>query len=216
LADSLAADEDLALQAPLHDELGSADELVGLDELDDIDLGGELADAGDLDGVELDLAASEGPLDLGEADDIDLGDVDADLALDGSFDPEATLEGDVETVAALHFSDGETAIAEGRWSDAVGHLESAYEQGVDVAELHALLAWGRFKASGDSAEMANHALELLSYAEEMSPNSAMIHGYRSAILLSLGDRAGAQDAAQRALDIDPYDELAIDVMDKLV
>ena len=64
--------------------------------------------------------------------------------------------------------------------------------------------------------MADHALELLAYAEEMNPTLAMVHAYRSAVLLSRGDNAGAQDAAQAALDIDPYDELAIDVMDKLV
>jgi tetratricopeptide (TPR) repeat protein len=64
--------------------------------------------------------------------------------------------------------------------------------------------------------MAAHALDLLYYAEDMNANLASIYAYRSAVLLAQGDHAGAQDAAQRALDIDPYDELAIDVMDKLV
>jgi len=135
---------------------------------------------------------------------------------DSDYDPEATAEASNEELGTMHFADGEFAINEQDWTKAIGHFEAAYEHGVDVAELHTYLAWARFKASGDSREMAEHALELLAYAEEMTPSLAMIHAYRSAVLLASGDNAGAQDAAQRALDIDPYDELAIDVMDRLV
>jgi tetratricopeptide (TPR) repeat protein len=206
LADDLEADDDLALDdaldaldqdlplddnsldAPIDAELAAqADELVGLEDLDDIDL----------------------PLEASQSSETDEAD-------EGGYDVDETSEADSETMGALHFGDGETAIAERRWAEAITHLEAAYENGIDVAELHAWLAWARFQSSGESTTMADHALELLAYAEEMSPNLAMVHAYRSAILLSLGDSAGAQDAAQAALDIDPYDELAIDVMDKLV
>jgi tetratricopeptide (TPR) repeat protein len=78
-----------------------------------------------------------------------------------------------------------------------------------------MLAWSRFKAAGEAADMAEHALELLGYAEEMNQGLPMVFAYRAAVLATLGDRSGAQEAAQRALDLDPYDELAIDVMDTL-
>jgi hypothetical protein len=183
--------DEASLDAPLvaDAELAAAAELVSLDDLDDFDLA-------------LDDEPEPG-LEPGD----ELGD---------DFDPDATAEADAATMGALHFSDGETAMSERRWAEAIAHLEAAYENGIDVAELHTLLAWARFEASGESPEMANHALDLLGYAEDMNPGLAMVHAYRSAVLLSLGDPAGAQDAAQAALDIDPYDELAIDVMDKLV
>jgi hypothetical protein len=165
------------------------DELMDLDELDDIDLGDSL------------------PLDPDDA---------ATLGAGLDYDPDATETADAETLGAMQFADGEFAIAESRWDQAIVHLEAAYEHGVDVAELHTYLAWARFQASGQSPEMADHALELLAYAQDMNPNISVVFAYRSAVLLSIDDQAGAQDAAQQALDIDPYDELAIDVMDKLV
>jgi tetratricopeptide (TPR) repeat protein len=207
LADDLEVDDDLALDGSLDDALDALDQELPLDDTSlDAPADEQLAAAADelvgledLDDIDLPLETTEGS----EAD-------------DAGYDVDETSEADPETMGALHFGDGETAIVERRWSKAISHLEAAYENGIDVAELHAWLAWARFQASGESATMADHALELLAYAEEMSPNLAMVHAYRSAILLSLGDSAGAQDAAQAALDIDPYDELAIDVMDKLV
>ena len=209
LAADLEVDDDLALgDGPTPDASLSA-ELVGLDELDDLELGGD-ADLGD-DGE------GDGESDLDDDPDLDnLGDLD-DLAAEAAdLDPDETAEADAETLGALQFADGESAMSQGQWEQAIGHLESAYEHGLDIAELHAYLAWARFQSSGQSPDMAAHALELLYYAEDMNPNLAVIYAYRSAVLLAQGDHAGAQDAAQRALDIDPYDELAIDVMDKLV
>lgn len=220
LAADLEVDDDLALD-------GSLDE--ALDVLDgDLPLGGDLPedlgeDMGE-DSVETpiaaeDLAAAAELVGLEDLDDIDLPlDVDDATAANpaADFDDDETADADASTMAALHFSDGQAAIAERRYAEAITHLEAAYEKGIDAAELHTLLAWARFEASGESPDMAAHALDLLAYAEEMNPGLAMVHAYRSAVLLSLGDQAGAQDAAQAALDIDPYDELAIDVMDKLV
>jgi hypothetical protein len=188
--EALAESLDESLTADDDLALDPADELVALDDLDD------------LDDLELGLDGAPEP------------DAEPELPL-GDFDPDSTAEADVETMAALYFADGETAVAERRWADAIAQLEAAYENGVDVAELHVLLAWSRFQASGESPEMADHALELLAYAQEMNPNLAAVHAYRGAVLLALGDAHGAQDAAQLALDIDPYDELAIDVLDRL-
>jgi tetratricopeptide (TPR) repeat protein len=216
LAADLEVDDDLAmadLDAAAAASLGASPDLMGLDELDDLEregegeLGDELDDLGDLDNIDMGDMSDMGDL----ADDVDLAGED-----DSEFDPEATAEADAETAGALQFGDGESAMAEGRWDVAIAHLEAAYELGLDIAELHTYLAWARFQASGQSPDMAAHALELLYYAEDMNPNLGIIYAYRSAVLLSQGDHAGAQDAAQRALDLDPYDELAIDVMDKLV
>jgi tetratricopeptide (TPR) repeat protein len=194
LPDQPALVADPALDSDLEATTAIRDELMDLDELDDIDLGDNLP--------------LEGAADLGE----DAATLGAGL----DYDPDATSTADAETLGAMQFADGEFAIAEARWDQAIVHLEAAYEHGVDVAELHTYLAWARFQASGESPEMADHALELLAYAEDMNPNLAVVFSYRSAVLLSLADNAGAQDAAQQALDIDPYDELAIDVMDRLV
>lgn len=204
LAADLEVDDDLALgDGGDAAAAASSVDLVGLDELDDLDLGADAGDVGEDD-------------ELGEDVDLDgLGDLD-DLPGEDDYDPDATAEADAETLGALQFGDGETAMSQGQWEQAITHLEAAYEHGLDIAELHAYLAWARFQASGQSPDMAAHALELLYYAEDMNPNLALIYAYRSAVLLAQGDHGGAQDAAQRALDIDPYDELAIDVMDKLV
>ncbi|MFV8755489.1 tetratricopeptide repeat protein [Nannocystaceae bacterium ST9] len=223
---------------------GSEDELAAakLDDLGDIDedlmIDGEAVDlAGDDELDDLPPLDAELPPEDEDATDADL-DADADLALDAELPPEGDedemvgldelddieLEGGaapaasqsrVEGPGAGEFGQGEVALAEGRWDEATAHFERAYEQGVDVAELHAMLAWSRFKASAEAPDMAEHALELLGYAEEMNQALAMVFAYRAAVLVTLGDRQNALDAAQRALDLDPYDELAIDVMDTL-
>jgi hypothetical protein len=221
LAADLEVDDDLALDGSLDEALDALDSELPLDAPIDDPLGDDPLDETGLDEPlpPEDLAAAAELVGLEDLDDIDLaldGD-DAPAAVDhAGFDVDETADVDAATMGALHFSDGEAAIAERRYAEAITHLEAAYENGIDAAELHTLLAWARFEASGETPEMANHALDLLAYAEEMNPNLAMVHAYRSAVLLSLGDQAGAQDAAQAALDIDPYDELAIDVMDKLV
>ena len=63
--------------------------------------------------------------------------------------------------------------------------------------------------------MADHAFDLLSYAEEMNPSLAMVFAYRGAILLTRDDYDAARDAATRALDLDPYHDLAIEVLDSV-
>lgn len=209
---NLEVDDDLALDGSLDEALDVLDQDLPLDDgldasLDQPLAAGQLASDEELVGLD-DLDDIELPLDAPPPSELD---DDPDYGLD-----DQTADGDPATIGALQFTDGEAAIAERRWGDAITHLESAYEHGFDVAELHALLAWARFQASGESQTMADHALELLAYAQAMNPALAMVHAYRSAILFSQGDHAGAQDAAQAALDIDPYDELAIDVMDRLV
>jgi tetratricopeptide (TPR) repeat protein len=185
-------DADLALDAELPPEDDDAD----------LALDAELPPEDDDADPELPIEGGEEMVGLDELDDIELA-------------PAAASTPVVEGAGASEFADGEMAIAEGRWEAAIGHMERAYEQGIDLAELHAMLAWARFKASGEAPDMAEHALELLGYAEEMNQGLSIVFAYRAAVLATLGDRGGAQEAAQRALDLDPYDELAIDVMDSL-
>jgi hypothetical protein len=200
--DALGVDDDLMIDAelPPEDDDDDADlaldvELPPEDEDDDDDLS--------LD-VELPSEGGDEMLGLDELDDINL-----------DSEAPATPSIKIEGAGADEFGEGELAIAEGRWAAAISLLERAYEQGVDLAELHAMLAWSRFKASSEAPDMAEHALELLGYAQEMNQTLPMVYAYRAAVLATLGDRRGAQEAAQRALDLDPYDELAIDVMDRL-
>ena len=107
------------------------------------------------------------------------------------------------------------AVAEGRWDDAVALLEAAYEGGFDVAELHAMLAYARFQASGLDEQTAIHAFELLDYAQAMDPSLDLVHAYRGAIHRAQGDIPQAREALDRALELNPYCELAMEIMDAI-
>ena len=131
--------------------------------------------------------------------------------------PEATFQEDQdpEMVGAMRFNEAETALGEQRFPDAVALLESAYDNGFDVAELHAMLAFARFMAAGQDLETAQHAFELLEYAESMDPSLDLVWAYRGSLHHALGDDDQARSTLERALELNPYCELAIAVMDQL-
>jgi hypothetical protein len=153
-----------------------------------------------------------------ELDAVDLGDGEMAAA---SNDPyvggDATLDADdnPEMVGAIRFNDAETALGTGDHARAVALLEEAYDNGFDVAELHAMLAYARFMASGGDLETAQHAFELLEYAQQMDPSLDLVHAYRGAIHKALGQTAPAREALERALELNPYCELAIQLLDQL-
>lgn len=166
------------------------DDLLDFDDLDDIDLGG-------------DEAAAPAPV---------------SPALEADPEPELDVEedeGPEDMMGALRFNDGQIAIAEQRWDDAVTALEEAYEAGFDVAELHAMLAYARFQASGLDEQTAAHAFELLDYAQQMDPSLDLVHAYRGAIHRAQGDIPQAREALDRALELNPYCELAMEIMDAI-
>jgi hypothetical protein len=185
-----AIDDDLALDAsettgglpPLE-----GDGLVGFDDLDGIDLGGNLGGA---------PAAARPARHAG---------------------PEATFDhpADPEMLGAVRFNEAEAALAGGDFVGAVALLEEAYEAGFDVAELHAMLAFARFEAAGHDPETGDHALELLDYAQTMDPSLDMVHAYRGAIYRGLRQPQRAREALDRALELNPYCELAMQIMDTL-
>jgi tetratricopeptide (TPR) repeat protein len=70
-------------------------------------------------------------------------------------------------------------------------------------------------ASGHDVETANHAFELLDYAQNMDPSLDLVHAYRGAIHQALQQPQQAKDALDRALELNPYCELAIELMDRL-
>ena len=76
-----------------------------------------------------------------------------------------------------------------------------------------MLAFARYRDSG--GEMAAHALELLDYAAELNPSLDTIWGYRATILYEQGETASAREAAQTALEINAYCDMAMTVMDAL-
>lgn len=228
--------EEIAEAAQDDDEdLGGddLDDLADDDDLDDIDLGGDLEvdddlalddDDGELaddSGEELEeaeeLEADDDLMDLDDLDDIDLGGESEDANLEEvEHQTKPTVADDAEdpeVVGAMRFSEGEMALQSGEFERAVELLEDAYENGVDVAELHAMLAYGRFKTAESDPEMQTHALELLDYAAELNANLDIIHAYRGAILLARGDHDGARAAFQQALDVNPYCDLAMELMD---
>lgn len=177
----------MSTPAPARAAGKSADDLLDLEDLDDIDLGAdERAPA----------AAAAAP------------DVDDEPEADPEPEPD-------DMMSALRFNEGQTAVAEGRWDDAVALLEAAYEGGFDVAELHAMLAYARFQASGLDEQTAIHAFELLDYAQAMDPSLDLVHAYRGAIHRAQGDIPQAREALDRALELNPYCELAMEIMDAI-
>jgi tetratricopeptide (TPR) repeat protein len=153
-----------------------------------------------------------------ELDAVDLGDGEMAAA---SNDPyvgtDATVDADdnPEMIGAIRFNEAETALGNGEHPRAVALLEEAYDNGFDVAELHAMLAYARFMASGGDLETAQHAFELLEYAQQMDPSLDLVHAYRGAIHKTLGQLGPAREALGRALELNPYCELAIQLMDQL-
>lgn len=208
LPDLEGLDDDVAAVEAIgpDDSLGSAADLTDLTVDDDL----ALDDGGAAGGADDDL------MDLDDLDDIDLGD-DAAAQPAAAANPSnaAATDEDPEILAAMRFNEGESALDAGDFAAAVEALESAYEHGFDVAELHAMLAYARFMASGQDPELAQHAFELLDYAEEINPNLDIIHAYRGAVLRAIGEPAKARAALERALQINPYCELAIETMDSL-
>ncbi|MGH1346118.1 MAG: DUF4388 domain-containing protein [Nannocystales bacterium] len=230
-AEDFDVDDDLLL-AETDDGLDDLLPVDDLGELDDIDLGE--ADALEVDDdLAFDDLDPDGALDEPAADDdnlVDLDDLDdVELSASGPASspssgptggysgPEATFQDsqDPEMVGAMHFNDAETALAERRFPDAVALLESAYDNGFDVAELHAMLAFARFMAAGQDLETAQHAFELLEYSESMDPSLDLVWAYRGSLHQSLGDTDQARSALGRALELNPYCELAIQLMDEL-
>jgi tetratricopeptide (TPR) repeat protein len=195
------------------------EDLMTDDELDDIDLddggGDDLAatSANPLGGVGPSLSNDE-LVSFDELDDIDLGAEDEPVSYDG---PESTVQEDSnpEMVGAIRFNEAETALADSEYSRAVELLEEAYSNGFDVAELHAMLAYSRFMASDNDADTAKHAFELLDYAQNMDPSLDLVHAYRGAIHQALQQPQQAKEALDRALELNPYCELAIELMDRL-
>ncbi len=178
-----AIDADLEIEEEGEPLDHPADELIGFDELDAIDLGGA-------------APAGNAPQYQGS---------------------EATMEEDEnpEMLGAVRFNEAEAALGQGDFAGAVSLLEEAYESGFDVAELHAMLAYARFMAAGQDADTAQHALELLDYAQTMDPSLDLVHAYRGAIYRGLRQPARAREALDRALELNPYCELAMQIMDTL-
>jgi hypothetical protein len=231
-AAGLGADDDLMLEDD-----------ASADDLDDLDLDPD-AMLPDLDALEVDpdlefgSASSSGRgrtqgrpmlvqpktagddelVDFDELDAVDLGDGEMAAASNDAFTGgEPTIDGDdnPEMMGAMRFNEAESALGTGDHGRAVALLEEAYDNGFDVAELHAMLAYARFMASGGDLETAQHAFELLDYAQQMDPSLDLVHAYRGAIHKTLGRIGPAREALGRALELNPYCELAIQLMDSL-
>lgn len=201
--DDAGDDDDLALSVDAMDDdlaldpsettgglppLDPGDGLLGFDDLDAIDLGGDLQQR---------PMAGTGPS----------RHVGSEATFDHPSDP--------EMLGAVRFNQAEAALAGGDFVGAVALLEEAYEAGFDVAELHAMLAFARFEAAGHDPETGDHALELLDYAQTMDPSLDMVHAYRGAIYRGLRQPQRAREALDRALELNPYCELAMQIMDTL-
>ncbi|MEM6990585.1 MAG: DUF4388 domain-containing protein [Myxococcota bacterium] len=189
-----------AAQAPGPHAAAAADgdALVDFDDLDAVDLGG------------LDDIAVEG-----SNDSVEIIESIEPVSIDPEDAEEVVEEESPEVLGARRFNDAETALGESRYDEAVGLLEEAYDNGFDVAELHAMLAYARFMASGQDSATADHAFELLDYAQNMDPSLDLVHAYRGTILQATGKSDRARESLERALELNPYCELAMEVMDSL-
>jgi tetratricopeptide (TPR) repeat protein len=217
---SLEADEDLAdlddvdlgdgleLAADVPAHAGSDDALVNFDDLDAIDLGGpepvsSLAD---------DLHESIEPVSIDPIS-IEPGSMDP-VSIDALPDDDED-DDNPEVIGAMKFNEAESALSEDRYTEAIDALEQAYENGFDVAELHAMLAYARFMESGQAVDASEHSLELLDYAQNMDPSLDLVHAYRGAIYRAIHQPDQAREALDRALELNPYCELAMEIMDSL-
>ncbi len=239
LGDLDAADLDAAdlgdIAADLEDiaeDLGDIDaDLADLDVGDLGDIDADLADFDpddiDLDAVDLDeLAADAEELEepaveldddllLEDAeliadDDIDLGDEDFDnIELDaGELD-------DDHIAAAMRFHEGEAAMKASDYATALDRFAEAFDLGLDVAELRAMAAFARFRNNGGDETTAQESLEQLDYAEQLDAELDLVHAYRGAIYLGLGIHDSARESFERALQINPYCELAIEYINNV-
>ena len=189
---------------------GNDGDLMDFDDLDAVDLG-------DFDDLAMD-AEPEPAHDSIEPVSLDPIEVEPVSAEPEPLDPDADIEDiseSAEVVGARRFNDAETALSESRYDEAVSLLEEAYENGFDVAELHAMLAYARFRAAGEDQATAQHAFELLDYAQNMDPSLDLVHAYRGAILQATGQDDRARESLDRALELNPYCELAMEIMDSL-
>jgi len=197
-----------------HALLEADDDLLLPEELDGIDL----ASGGPLGHTAVASTFRE-PTSPEGTDLIDFAELDGvDLGLNGVevVDPLTELPpSESEIVGARRFNEAETAMADGDYPEVVSLLESAYKKGFDVAELHAMLAYARFMASGQLPTTAQHAFELLDYAQSMDPSLDLVHAYRGAIFQAIAKPQQAREALGRALELNPYCQLAIELMDQL-
>lgn len=135
-----------------------------------------------------------------------------DLAVD---DDESDSEDD-GMAGAIHFARGESAFAEGDWEAAVNAFEDAYETGIDVAELHAMLAFSRYRTAEDDPEMVEHVVELLKYAEDLDPKLDSIYAFQGVVqLFGRGDKEAAKSCFNRAIELNPYSDLALEYIDQV-
>ncbi|MBZ5710352.1 DUF4388 domain-containing protein [Nannocystis pusilla] len=231
--DGLDLGDDLAdLAEGLGDDLG--DDLGGAALADDVDLPRDLSVAVDLDdlgdpNVSGDLAAAIGDLadvDDGEAEELEPLDDLGELGDDAGYADEPMLgsgentfvgpnddgsggDGGAASYAVQRYAEAEIAMREGDYDTAVALFEDAYNTGFDTADLHAHLAFARYRASGGDPEIGQNSLELLDYAESINPGLAILHAYRGAILTGMGAADNARECFDRALYLDPFCELAL-------
>ena len=218
LGDSALSDASGALAAV--DLEASSDNLPSLGDVDDDALGGDdddaLADAAgedeEIDELDEDLELEDVELEAGDDDGGELDDEGGYRSSNDDTDGGFRVAGGVESaeqLGATRYAQAEDAMREGDFDQAVALFEDAYANGYDVAELHAHLAFARFRASGNDPNSAPGALELLDWAEQADPGLPMIHAYRGAIFVGLGRQEDADECFERALYLDPENELAL-------
>ncbi len=244
LADDLAdiddelGDLDVADLGDIDADLGDIEDL-DFDpddiDLDDVDLGdlafaepepepvaaasaGSAAQTSDAAAVELaDDAALELDDDLLlDGDDLLLADDDIDLGDDfeGVELNDAEIDDD-HIAAAMRFHEGEAAMKAQDYATALDRFAEAFDLGLDVAELRAMAAFARFRNNGGDETTAQESLEQLDYAEQLDAELDLVHAYRGAIYLGLGIHDSARESFERALQINPYCELAIEYINNV-
>ena len=216
LADDLKADDDLSLGGEGFD-LSSLGSGIALSEEEEEDKRPSQAEEAS------EEEAADSLVSMDELDDVDLSGLDelqASSPAPASYvDTESTMPDNpalsADFIGAQAFADGELALSAQEWETAIDCFESAYENNVDVAELHAMLAYARFMANPGQAEMTEHALELLAYAEQLNPQLDLVWSYRAVVYEANGAIDDAREAVQQALSLNAYNDLALAISDRL-
>ncbi|MGB1700911.1 MAG: tetratricopeptide repeat protein, partial [Nannocystaceae bacterium] len=195
------SDEDEAMFAGVEDsKLAVLSELEGSDDV----VGQAVEEIVEVE--EIEEIEEDSSLELVDIENVE----DVDLNVDGAEEEDDGMAG------AIHFARGESAFAEGDWDAAVEAFEDAYETGVDVAELHAMLAFSRYRTAEDDPEMVEHVIELLAYAEDLDPKLDSIYAFQGVVqLFGRGDKKAAKACFNRAIELNPYCDLALEYIDQV-
>lgn len=117
----------------------------------------------------------------------------------------------------LTFRMAEELMAKRQWAQAIGLVRKVIARSPGEADYHAALGWAEWMAGGERPEAADVARTHLNVALEINPDHAAAHAHKGRIDAALrSDDDEALFHLERAIDLDPAREDAIDAIEGLL